>query len=198
MHYELRAQLKRLKSIKKLLQNQVKGYEKGRKKDELELKKLQASLAKEHAALSNTRMIYAMARHNIDVLAAAVKELNSANRKLKKKEKADLSLKYEHDEKMMQMQLQPYRYISKFGKEKRDGKDLSAKLLLDNKKAQTLLTCNLRKQSKDDDILRRELAKEWKDTHGAEAVGVIAPGIKNTQMNSNNEQFNAHVRVWTR
>jgi hypothetical protein len=77
----------------------------GRKKDTLELKKLQASLAKEQAALNDTRIIYATACHNIDVLAAAVKELNSANKKLKKKVKADLSLKYEHDEKMTQMQL---------------------------------------------------------------------------------------------
>jgi hypothetical protein len=46
----------------------------------LELKKLQASLAKEQDALSDTRMIYAMACRNIDVLAAAVKMLNSANK----------------------------------------------------------------------------------------------------------------------
>jgi hypothetical protein len=140
---------------KKLLWNQFKDYEKGWKKDELELKKLQASLAKEQDALSNTRMIYAMARRNIDVLAAAVKELNSTNKKLSKKDlKASLSLKYEHDEKMMQMQLQRKRCISEREREKRDGKDLSEKMLFDNKKAQTLLTHNARKQSKDEDILR--------------------------------------------
>jgi hypothetical protein len=71
----------------------------------LELKKLQASLAKDQAALRDLRMIHATASHNIDVLAAAVKEVNSANKKLKKKEKANTSLKFEHDKKVMQMQL---------------------------------------------------------------------------------------------
>jgi hypothetical protein len=41
----------------------VKDYEKGQKKDELEIKKLQASLLKEQTTLSDTRMIYAMACH---------------------------------------------------------------------------------------------------------------------------------------
>jgi hypothetical protein len=129
---ELRSQLKHLKSKakdklrgelkikdveKNLLQNQVKDYKKGRKKDELELKQLQASLLKEQGTLSDTRTIYATTRRNIDVLAAAVKELNSANKKLNKQVKADLSLKYEHDEKMMHMELQHERYISKHTKD---------------------------------------------------------------------------------
>jgi hypothetical protein len=156
-----------------------------------ELKKHQASLSKEQAALSSLRMVYATARRNIDVLPAAVKEVNSANKKLKK----DLSLKYKHDEKMMQMQLRRERYISEREKEKRDGKDMSDKILLDNKKVQTLLTHNLRKQSKDDDILRHELAKKRKDTNDAEDVGVIAAGIWHKQMNINNGQFNAHVSL---
>jgi hypothetical protein len=61
----------------------VKDYEKGQNKDELEIQKLQASLLKEQATLSDTRMIYAMAHHNIYVLGAAVKELNLANKKLR-------------------------------------------------------------------------------------------------------------------
>jgi hypothetical protein len=74
--HKLRAQLKRLKSEakdelwgelkikdpeKNLLRYQLKDYKKGRKKDELELKKLQASLFKEQAVLSDLRMVYATA-----------------------------------------------------------------------------------------------------------------------------------------
>jgi hypothetical protein len=123
--------------------------------------------------------------------------VNSANKKLKKKEKADLSLKHEQDKKMMQMQLCRERYISKRDKEKRDAKDASDKMLLDNKKAQTMLTHNLRKQSKDDDLVRRENVKNRKDVKELEDVGVIAAGMRNKQMNINNGQFNAHVSLDT-
>jgi hypothetical protein len=173
----------------------LKDYEKSQKKDELELKRLQASLAKEQAALSSTRMIYATAHRNIDVFAAAVKELNSTNKKLSKKLKANLSLKYEHDKKMIQMQLQRKRYISECEKEKRDSKDVSDKFLLDNKKAQTLLMHNLCKQSKDEDILRHKIAKTRKHTQDSEDVRVIAAGIRHKQMHINNGQFNAHVSL---
>jgi hypothetical protein len=61
---------------------------------------------------------------------------------------------------------------------------VSDKILLDNKKAQTLLTHNLHKQSKDDHILHRELAKKRKDTQDSEDVGVIAAGIRHKQMGS--------------
>jgi hypothetical protein len=56
-------------------------------------------------------MVYATAHHNIDVLGAAVKELNLANNKLNKNVQANLSLKYEHDEKMMQVQLQRKHFL---------------------------------------------------------------------------------------
>jgi hypothetical protein len=208
--HELRAQLKRLKSEakdelrgelkikdaeKNLLRNQLKDSEKGRKKDELELKKLQASLSKEQAVLSDLRMVYATARRNIDVLTASVKEVTSSNKKLKKKQQSDLSLKYEHDEKMMQMQLRRERYISERDKDKRDAKDASDKMLLDNKKAQTNLVFNLRKQSKDDDIVRRDNVKKSKEVKECEDVGVIAAGMRNKQMQINNGQFNAHVSL---
>jgi hypothetical protein len=67
----------------------------------LELKKLLASLRKEHAALSSSRMIYATACHNIDGLAVTIKELNTANKKLAKRIKGELCDKYSHNERMM-------------------------------------------------------------------------------------------------
>jgi hypothetical protein len=97
---------------------------------------------------------------------------------------------------MMQMQLRRERYISDRDKEKRDAKqDASDKMLLDNKKAQTNLVFNLRKQSKDDDIVRRENVKKRKDVKECEDVGVIAAGMRNKQMQINNRQFSAHVSL---
>jgi hypothetical protein len=110
-------------------------------------------------------------QHQDDVIAAAVKELNLANKTLNKTFQANLLLKYEHGKEMMQMQLQCERYLSEHEKEKRDGKDGSDKISLENKNAHTLLRHNLCEQTKDKDILCQELAKKRKDTQDPRLAG---------------------------
>jgi hypothetical protein len=112
---------------KKPTPESTQGIQKGSEERRIGVEEAPSFSFKEQAALSDLRIVYATACRNIDVFAAAVKEVNSTNKKLKKKERADLSLKYEHDEKMVQMQLRGERYISEHEKEKRDGKDVSDK-----------------------------------------------------------------------
>jgi hypothetical protein len=98
------------------------------------------------------------------VTYSPVKELNLANKNLKKKFKANLSNKYSHDEKMMQAQLCREWYVRESKKEKREGKHASVNKLLENKNKTAMLVYNLRKQTKEEEILCHKLGKKRKDT----------------------------------
>jgi hypothetical protein len=58
-----------------------------------------------------------------------------------------------------------------------------------------MLTHSLRKQTKDDDVVRREVAKNKKDIAQSQNVGAIAAGLRSKQMQINNGQFNAHLSL---
>jgi hypothetical protein len=64
-----------------------------------------------------------------------------------------------------------------------------------NKNKAAMLAFNLRKQTKDKDVLHCKLAKKRKDTKQSEDVGLIAEGLHNNQLKINNGQFNAHVTL---
>ena len=54
-----------------------------------------------------------------------------------------------------------------------------------------VLAHSLRKQTKDDDVVRREIVKKKNDVQVSNNVGVIAASLQNKQMQINNGQFNA-------
>ena len=63
------------------------------------------------------------------------------------------------------------------------------------KNGHTMLAHSLRKQTKDNDLVCREIAKKRKDVEVSNNVGVIAAGLQNKQMQINNGQFNAHMSL---
>jgi hypothetical protein len=54
-----------------------------------------------------------------------------------------------------------------------------------------MLAHSLRKQTKDKDLARREIAKKRKDVQVSNNVGVIAASLRNKQVQINNGQINA-------
>jgi hypothetical protein len=76
-------------------------------------------------------------------------------------------------------------------KEKTERKEETDKVALQAKNHHTILAHSLRKQTKDEDMVRREIAKKKKDVQVSTNVGVIAASLRNKQMQINNGQFNA-------
>jgi hypothetical protein len=145
--------------------------------------------------LSSSRLIYATTVRSVDQLTEVNKELLSENKKFKKKLQDDQAAKFSHDEKMLEMQLQREKFVYEREKDKRECKEVANAASLQAKSTHTLLTHSLRKKSKDDDILRREIAKKRKDVEVSENVGTIAASLRSKQMNINNGQFNAHLSL---
>ena len=162
---------------------------------ETDLDKLQGTLVKERASLSDVKAMYVATRRNVDGLTNLNKELNASLKTLKKKLSDDQSVKFEHDEKMLSMQLKREGILYEREKDKRDSKEVSEMTALKAKNAHTMLAHSLRKQTKDDDLVRREIAKKRKDVEVSNNVGVIAAGLRNKQMQINNGQFNAHMSL---
>ena len=69
-------------------------------------------------------------------------------------------------------------------------KEESDRTALEARNAHTMLAHSLRKQTKDDDVVRREISKKRKDVQVSNNVGVIAASLRNKQMQINNGQFN--------
>jgi hypothetical protein len=80
-------------------------------------------------------------------------------------------------------------------KDKREDKEASDKAALDAKKEHAILTHSLRQKTKENDVLRREIAKKKKDAQVSNNVGLIAAGLGNKKMQINNCQFNSHVSL---
>jgi hypothetical protein len=83
-------------------------------------------------------MIYAMAHHNIDTLAEAVKELNFENKKLKKKFQEDQEAKFSHDKKMLVMQLQCKNFVHECKKDKMQGFNTHLSLDMEEEEVDTV------------------------------------------------------------
>jgi hypothetical protein len=207
---ELRGQLKRQKleltgehKAELLVKNDeyvklhrlLKIYEKDRKVDAAEIGKLQAAFMKEKASLSSNRLIYATARRNIDQLNESNKELHFEIKKLKKKLQDDQAAKYSHDQKMLELQTARENNAHERKQFDRASKEVSDTASLQAKKDQILLTHSLRKKSKDQDVLRKEIAKKRQDVEVSQNVGTIAASLRNKQTHINNGTFNAHLSL---
>ena len=66
---------------------------------------------------------------------------------------------------------------------------------MEAKNAHTILAHSLREKTKDDDLVRRSIAKRKKEVQVSNNVGLIAAGLRNKQMQINNGQFNTHVSL---
>jgi hypothetical protein len=174
---------------------EISSLERDKTSDAFALDKLQSTLVKERAAFNEVKLMYAAARRNLDGLTEINKELSASLKACKKKLSDDQSVKFEHDEKMLEMQLQREGIQYEREKDKREDKEASEKALLDAKKDHAILTHSLRQKTKDDDVLRREIAKKKKDVQVSNNVGLIAAGLRNKQMQINNGQFNSHVSL---
>jgi hypothetical protein len=173
----------------------LKIYEKDRKVDAAEIGKLQAAFMKEKASLSSNRLIYATARRNIDQLNESNKELHFEIKKLKKKLQDDQAAKYSHDQKMLELQTARENNAHEQKQFDRESKEVSDTASLQAKKDQILLTHSLRKKSKDQDVLRKEIAKKRQDVEVSQNVGTIAASLRNKQTHINNGTFNAHLSL---
>jgi hypothetical protein len=89
------------------------------------IEKLQCTLSKERASLSKVRAMYATSCRSIHGLTELDKKLNSSLKILKKKSTDDQLVKFEHDEKMLAMQLELENVMHKHEKEKRENKEES-------------------------------------------------------------------------
>ena len=192
---EQKTELRTKDAEKQELRKIVRIYEKSEKKDRLEIAKLQAVLTKDRALLSDCRGDFTECRRREDALTGLNKELNSDIKKLRKKNQDDQTAKFGHDEKMLGMQLDRERFAYERERGKRTSKEESDQPALAAKNAHTMLTHSLRKQTKDDDVVRREVAKNKKDIAQSQNVGAIAAGLRSKQMQINNGQFNAHLSL---
>jgi hypothetical protein len=76
---------------------------------------------------------------------------------------------------------------------KKDSKEASNMTSLQVKNVHSMMLIHsLQKQTKDDDVLCRKIAKKCKDIEVSQKVGAITAGLMSKQMNINNGQFNAH------
>jgi hypothetical protein len=112
-----------------------------------------------------------------------------------KKSTDDQSVKFEHDEKMLTLQLQRDTLQYEREKDRREDREASDKASLEAKSAHTLLQHSLRERTKNDDLIRRDVAKRKKEVQVSNNVGLIAAGLRNKQMQINNGQFNTHVSL---
>ena len=171
---ELKSELKIKDDEKTQLRQDVKLYERYRKADEAENKKLQLALSKEASSLSTSREIYAASVRNVDTLTEVIKDLKSELKKKNRRLQDDQSAKYLHNEKMLTLQVQQEKSAHDREKEKHNNKEESEQTSLKAKYAQTRLAHSLRKQSKDDDVLRKEAMKKRKDVEVNQNVSTIA------------------------
>jgi hypothetical protein len=132
--------------------------------------------------LSECKAMYVATHSNVDGLTGLNKELNLGV-KLLKKQITDVQLvKFEHDKKMLGIQLKHENIMCECEKDKRNSKEVSDMTALKAKNAHTMLAHCLRKQTKDEDLIHWEIPKKQKDVEVLNNdVGVITAG-----------QFNVH------
>jgi hypothetical protein len=157
--------------------------------------KLEASILKDKASLSQVKVLYVEARRKCDDLAQINKDLASSCKLLKKKTTDDQSVRFEHEEKILNIQLQRDTLQYEREKDRREDREASDKASLEAKSAHTLLQHSLRERTKNDDLIRRDVAKRKKEVQVSNNVGLIAAGLRNKQMQINNGQFNTHVSL---
>ena len=179
----------------RLLKNEVNQLERDKTGESIVFEKLQASLVKEKAAHAQLKGVYIEACRKMDGVTEINKELSTSLKLFKKKRTDDQSVKFEHDEKMLAMQLKRDTIQYDREKDRREDKESSDKASLEAKNAHTILAHSLREKTKDDDLLCREIAKKKKDVQVSNNVGLIAAGLRQKQMHINNGQFNANVTL---
>jgi hypothetical protein len=175
----------------RLLKNDVEQLTRDKASGSDVLDKFKASLVKEKAGHKELKEAYMDLSRKLDGLTEINKGLTKSLKVLKKKNSDDLSVKYKHDEKMLSMQLERESLMHQRETEKTERKEETDKVALQAKNAHTMLAHSLRKQTKDKDLARREIAKKRKDVQVSNNVGVIAASLRNKQMQINNGQFNA-------
>ena len=186
------------KSIQnRLLNNQVNQFEKDKTSESNVLGKLKASLLKEKAARTELKGVYIDISRKLDGLGEINKDLTTSLKQLKKKSIDDQSVKFQHDEKMITLHIQRESIQQAREKDRREDKEASERASLEAKNAHTILAHSLREKTKDDDLLRREIAKKKKEVQVSNNVGLIAAGLRNKQIQINNGQFNSHVSLET-
>jgi hypothetical protein len=196
------AELKAKEAEKAVLRTQVKTFWKEQKVDEAEFLKLQAAFTKEKDMLSSSRQMCVDSRRSAELVTELNKELGADVKKLKKQLKDDMTEKFAHEEKMLQIQLEREMTVYETERTKRDGKQESDQTALESRNASNRLAFSLRKQTKDDDLVRKEASKKKKDVEVSNNVGAIAAGLRNKQrqinnggFHNNNGQFNAHLSL---
>jgi hypothetical protein len=177
------------------LQIQVGQLERDKTSDANATEKLEASILKDKASLSQVKVLYVEARRKCDDLAQINKDLASSCKLLKKKTTDDQSVRFEHEEKILNIQLQRDTLQYEREKDRREDREASDKASLEAKSAHTLLQHSLRERTKNDDLIRRDVAKRKKEVQVSNNVGLIAAGLRNKQMQINNGQFNTHVSL---
>jgi hypothetical protein len=177
------------------LQIQVGQLERDKTSDTSATEKLEASILKDKASLSQVKVLYVEARRKCDDLAQINKDLASSCKLLKKKTTDDQSVRFEHEEKILNIQLQRDTLQYEREKDRREDREASDKASLEAKSAHTLLQHSLRERTKNDDLIRRDVAKRKKEVQVSNNVGLIAAGLRNKQMQINNGQFNTHVSL---
>jgi hypothetical protein len=175
----------------RLLKNDVDQFERDKTSRSNLLEKLKASLVKEKSAHTELKEVYVGISRKLDGLTESNRELTTSLKYFKKKSTDDQSVKFKHDEKMLSMQLERESVMYQREKEKTERKEETDKVALQAKNHHTILAHSLRKQTKDEDMVRREIAKKKKDVQVSTNVGVIAASLRNKQMQINNGQFNA-------
>jgi hypothetical protein len=146
----------------RLLKNDVDQFERDKTSRSNLLEKLKASLVKEKSAHTELKEVYVGISRKLDGLTESNRELTTSLKYLKKKSTDDQSVKFKHDEKMLSMQLERESVMYQREKEKTERKEETDKVALQAKNAHTILAHSLRKQTKDEDLVRREIAKKKK------------------------------------
>ncbi len=177
------------------LQIQVGQLERDKTSDANATEKLEASILKDKASLSQVKVLYVEARRKCDDLAQINKDLASSCKLLKNKTTNDQSVRFEHKEKILNIQLQRDTLQYEREQDRREDREASDKASLEAKSAHTLLQHSLRERTKNDDLIRRDVAKRKKEVQVSNNVGLIAAGLRNKQMQINNGQFNTHVSL---
>jgi hypothetical protein len=190
-----RGQLVSKSMANRLLQNDVDQLQRDKTSDASVLEKFKASLVKEKAAHKELREAYVDLSRKLDGLTESNKELTSTFKQLKKKSVDDQAVKFKHDERMLTLHLERASVEYEREKDRRVDKEASDKASLEAKNAHTILAHSLREKTKNDDVVRRSIAKRKQEVQTSNNVGLIAAGLRNKQMQINNGQFNSHVSL---
>jgi hypothetical protein len=199
---EHQAELKTKDAEKTVLRTQIKTFWKEQKVDEAEISKLNTAAVRDRDSLSASRQTCIETRRKLDSQTEVNKDLSGEVKKIKKQLREEQSAKFDHEEKMLEMQLKREMTVYEKEKGRRDGKEASETMALDAKNARTMLGHSLRKQTKDDDLVRKEVSKKKKDVEVSNNVGAIAASLRNKQrqinngdFTNNNGQFNPHFNL---